>query len=97
MAGDFGGRTRAVGEVARRDLFGHQRFRQKRMQQTQTERDQVVGARQRRRRYDHCCCADQYGSIKPPQVIAADLGRRVTLAEIAAQVGVSPVYLTQIF
>jgi AraC-like DNA-binding protein len=31
------------------------------------------------------------------QVIAADLGRRVTLAEIAAQVGVSPVYLTQIF
>jgi AraC family transcriptional regulator len=30
-------------------------------------------------------------------VIVADLGRRVTLAEIAAQVGVSPVYLTQIF
>jgi AraC family transcriptional regulator len=31
------------------------------------------------------------------QVIVADLGRRVTLGEIAAQVGVSPVYLTQIF
>jgi AraC family transcriptional regulator len=30
-------------------------------------------------------------------VIAADLGRRRTLAEIAAEVGVSPVYLTQVF
>ena len=30
-------------------------------------------------------------------VIATDLGRRRTLAEVAAEVGVSPVYLTQIF
>jgi AraC family transcriptional regulator len=31
------------------------------------------------------------------QAIAVDLRRRATLAEIAAEVGVSPVYLTQIF
>jgi len=30
-------------------------------------------------------------------VLASDLGRRWTLAEIAADVGVSPVYLTQVF
>ena len=30
-------------------------------------------------------------------VLAADLTRRWTLAEIAAEVGVSPVYLTQVF
>jgi AraC family transcriptional regulator len=30
-------------------------------------------------------------------VLSSDLGRRWTLAEIAAEVGVSPVYLTQIF
>jgi AraC family transcriptional regulator len=30
-------------------------------------------------------------------VIAADLGRRKTLSEVAGEVGVSPVYLTQIF
>lgn len=30
-------------------------------------------------------------------VLSTDLGRRWTLAEIAAQVGVSPVYLTQVF
>ncbi|MGY3333143.1 AraC-like DNA-binding protein [Mesorhizobium sp. USDA 4775] len=30
-------------------------------------------------------------------VLASDLSRRWTLAEIAAEVGVSPVYLTQIF
>jgi AraC-like DNA-binding protein len=30
-------------------------------------------------------------------VLSSDLGRRWTLAEIAAEVGVSPVYLTQLF
>jgi AraC-like DNA-binding protein len=30
-------------------------------------------------------------------VLTSDLGRRWTLAEIAAEVGVSPVYLTQVF
>jgi AraC-like DNA-binding protein len=30
-------------------------------------------------------------------VVSADLGRRWTLSEIAAEVGVSPVYLTQVF
>jgi AraC-like DNA-binding protein len=30
-------------------------------------------------------------------VISSDLGRRWTLAEIAGEVGVSPVYLTQLF
>jgi AraC-like DNA-binding protein len=30
-------------------------------------------------------------------VLSADLARRWTLAEIAAEVGVSPVYLTQVF
>ncbi|HWU81663.1 MAG TPA: AraC family transcriptional regulator, partial [Caulobacter sp.] len=30
-------------------------------------------------------------------VLASDLGRRWTLAEIADEVGVSPVYLTQVF
>jgi AraC-like DNA-binding protein len=29
--------------------------------------------------------------------LASDLGRRWSLAEVAAQVGVSPVYLTQVF
>jgi AraC-like DNA-binding protein len=30
-------------------------------------------------------------------VLSSDLGRRWTLADIAAEVGVSPVYLTQVF
>ena len=30
-------------------------------------------------------------------ILSSDLGRRWTLAEIAAEVGVSPVYLTQVF
>jgi AraC-like DNA-binding protein len=31
------------------------------------------------------------------RVLASDLGRRWTLADVAAEVGVSPVYLTQVF
>ena len=34
---------------------------------------------------------------RPKLVLASDIGRRWTLAEIAGTVGVSPVYLTQVF
>lgn len=42
-------------------------------------------------------CGRQKVVDRAKLVLASDLGRRWTLAEIAAEVGVSPVYLTQLF
>jgi AraC family transcriptional regulator len=42
-------------------------------------------------------CGRQKVVDRAKLVLASDLGRRWTLAEIAAKVGVSPVYLTQLF